>query len=91
MGKLIFQITGAFAAFERWMIRRRIHAGLARAMKAGKVLGRTRGDPAIARKRPRYRETTPEMGVGHGTIQRIKGGARRSQMKELSGLADGCC
>jgi DNA invertase Pin-like site-specific DNA recombinase len=28
MGKLLFQITGAFAEFERTMIRQRIHAGL---------------------------------------------------------------
>jgi DNA invertase Pin-like site-specific DNA recombinase len=28
MGKLLFQITGAFAEFERSMIRQRIHAGL---------------------------------------------------------------
>jgi DNA invertase Pin-like site-specific DNA recombinase len=30
MGKLVFQVTGAFAEFERSMIRERIHAGLAR-------------------------------------------------------------
>jgi DNA invertase Pin-like site-specific DNA recombinase len=47
MGKLIFQITGAFAEFERAMIRQRVHAGLARARKNGKVLGRARIDPAI--------------------------------------------
>src|SRR5215475_907382 len=34
MGKLVFSITGAFAEFERSMIRQRIHAGLARAKKA---------------------------------------------------------
>jgi len=28
MGRLLFQITGAFAEFERTMIRQRIHAGL---------------------------------------------------------------
>lgn len=38
MGTLIFEITGAFAEFERSMIRQRIHAGLHRARKAGKVL-----------------------------------------------------
>jgi hypothetical protein len=47
MGKLIFQISGAFAEFERSMIRQHIHAGLQRARKAGKVLGRARIDPAI--------------------------------------------
>jgi DNA invertase Pin-like site-specific DNA recombinase len=80
MGKLIFQITGAFAEFERSMIRQRIHAGLQRARKAGKVLGRARIDPAIEvairrslEKGRGIRETAREMGVGHGTIQRIKG------------------
>jgi DNA invertase Pin-like site-specific DNA recombinase len=47
MGKLIFQVCGAFAEFERAMIQQRIHAGLTRAKKAGKVLGRPRLDPAI--------------------------------------------
>jgi DNA invertase Pin-like site-specific DNA recombinase len=28
MGRLLFHITGAFAEFERTMIRQRIHAGL---------------------------------------------------------------
>ena len=79
MGKLIFQITGAFAEFERSMIRQRIHAGLQRARKAGKVLGRARIDPAIEaairrslEKGRGIRETAREIGVGHGTIQRIK-------------------
>jgi DNA invertase Pin-like site-specific DNA recombinase len=40
MGKLMFQITGTFAEFERGMIRQRIHAGLKRAVEAGKTLGR---------------------------------------------------
>jgi DNA invertase Pin-like site-specific DNA recombinase len=42
MGKLMFQVTGAFAEFERGMIRQRIHAGLKRAVEAGKILGRPR-------------------------------------------------
>ena len=28
MGRLLFQVTGAFAEFERTMIRQRVHAGL---------------------------------------------------------------
>ena len=39
-GKLLFQITGAFAEFERSMIRQRVNAGLARARAEGKRLGR---------------------------------------------------
>src|SRR4051812_39150375 len=49
-GKLLFQITGAFAEFERSMIRQRVNAGLARARAQGKRLGR----PTI----PADKETT---------------------------------
>src|SRR5713226_2740721 len=45
-GKLLFQVTGAFAEFERSMIRQRVNAGLARARAQGKRLGR----PKIAAK-----------------------------------------
>jgi DNA invertase Pin-like site-specific DNA recombinase len=41
-GKLLFQVTGAFAEFERSMIRQRVNAGLARAKAQGKRLGRPR-------------------------------------------------
>jgi DNA invertase Pin-like site-specific DNA recombinase len=36
-GRLMFQVTGAFAEFERSMIRQRVHAGLKRAVEAGKI------------------------------------------------------
>ena len=39
-GKMIFQIMGVFAEFERTMIQERIHAGLRRAKASGKTLGR---------------------------------------------------
>jgi hypothetical protein len=42
-GKLMFQVTGAFAEFERSMIRQRVNTGLKRAVEAGKTLGRPRG------------------------------------------------
>ena len=49
-GKLMLQMTGAFAEFERAMIQARIHAGLKRAVANGKTLGRPLNDPeAIAR------------------------------------------
>src|SRR5689334_5418221 len=44
-GRLMFQVTGAFAEFERSMIRQRINAGLKRAVAAGKTLGRPLNDP----------------------------------------------
>jgi DNA invertase Pin-like site-specific DNA recombinase len=61
-GKLMFQIVGAFAEFERSMIRQRIHAGLKRAVVEGKTLGRPLNDPdAIAKARRALRK-------GMGTI-----------------------
>ena len=39
-GKMIFQIMGVFAEFERTMIQERVHAGLRRARANGKTLGR---------------------------------------------------
>jgi len=50
MGKLVFQLTGAFAEFERTMIRQRIKAGLKRAVAQGVKLGRPKIDNATERK-----------------------------------------
>ena len=44
VGKLVFQLTGAFAEFERTMIRQRIKAGLKRAVAQGVKLGRPKID-----------------------------------------------
>jgi DNA invertase Pin-like site-specific DNA recombinase len=41
-GRMFFQVTGAFAEFERAMIRSRVNAGLARARARGAKLGRPR-------------------------------------------------
>ena len=49
-GRLMFQICGAFAEFERSMIRQRIHAGLGRARAQGKRLGRPKVPSAVERK-----------------------------------------
>jgi DNA invertase Pin-like site-specific DNA recombinase len=86
---LIFQVCGAFAKFERAMIQQRIHAGLSRAKKAGKVLGRPRPDPAVEETICRVlreggkgiHKIAAEHGVGSGTVQRIKA--------ELGGEAGG--
>ena len=50
MGKLVFQVTGAFAEFERTMIRQRIKAGLKRAVAQGVKLGRPKIDSTTERK-----------------------------------------
>ena len=77
-GKLMFQVTGAFAEFERSMIRQRVHAGLKRAVEQGKTLGRPKIDPVVEKRiRAQLRGGTgmlkvaKECGVGTGTVQRI--------------------
>jgi DNA invertase Pin-like site-specific DNA recombinase len=77
-GKLMFQITGAFAEFERSIIRQRVNAGLKRARDAGKQLGRPRIDPALEKRIQRQLQAgkgmlsvAKEYGVGTGTVQRI--------------------
>jgi DNA invertase Pin-like site-specific DNA recombinase len=85
-GKLLFQITGAFAEFERSMIRQRVNAGLARARAQGKRLGRPRIDKKTEHA-VRVALTSGTMGmlkiaaafsVGSGTVQRIKAEMRRA-------------
>src|SRR5215813_8692766 len=49
-GRLMFQITGAFAEFERSMIRQRVNAGLKRAKEQGIRLGRPKIDSATERR-----------------------------------------
>ena len=87
-GKLMFQITGAFAEFERSMIRQRVNAGLKRAIEQGKTLGRPKIDPKLEqrilshlRKGKGILKVARECGVGTGTVQRIK--------EEMSGPFDG--
>jgi DNA invertase Pin-like site-specific DNA recombinase len=80
MGKLIFQVTGAFAEFERSMIQQRVHAGLAPARKAGVVLGRPTVKPAVetairaALKKGDHgiRKIAGAIGVGVSVVQRVK-------------------
>jgi DNA invertase Pin-like site-specific DNA recombinase len=78
-GRLMFQVTGAFAEFERSMIRQRVHAGLKRAVEAGKQLGRPRIAPVLEKRiQSQLRankgilKVAKECGVGTGTVQRIK-------------------
>src|SRR4249919_1728491 len=78
MGKLVFQVTGAFAEFERSMIRQRVHAGLRRAVAKGTRLGRPPVKPELE-KRIRealagglsIRKTADKFGVNKSTVQRI--------------------
>src|SRR5262245_7225547 len=78
MGKLVFQLTGAFAEFERTMIRQRIKAGLKRAMAQGVKLGRPKIDGSTERRVRKQLakgvgilKVAKSLGIGTGTVQRI--------------------
>ena len=77
-GRLMFQITGAFAEFERSMIRQRVRAGLRRAVERGKRLGRPKINAALEKRiQSQLRggkgmlAVAKDIGVGTGTVQRI--------------------
>ncbi len=61
-GKLFFQIRGAFAEYERALIRERTIAGVAAARRRGKRLGRPRVHVPLAR--------AQALGVSKATLQR---------------------
>jgi DNA invertase Pin-like site-specific DNA recombinase len=76
--KLVFHLTGAFAGFERTMIRPRIKAGLKRAIAQGVKLGRPKIDSATERKVRKQLakgvgilKVARSLGIGIGTVQRI--------------------
>ncbi len=78
-GRMFFQVTGAFAEFERAMIRSRVRAGLERAKARGVRLGRPKtGTKVEAAIRARLtagegvKKVAKIVGVGNGTVSRIK-------------------
>ena len=79
-GRAMFQMLGVFAEFERAMIVSRVHAGLKRARKEGRRLGRPPIDAqkerairaALGRRDKGILKIAAEQGVGSGTVQRIK-------------------
>ena len=82
-GRMFFQVTGAFAEFERGMIRSRVMAGLERARLRGVRLGRPRtGAKVEAAIRARLirgegiKKVAKAIGVGNGTVSRIKAAMR---------------
>jgi DNA invertase Pin-like site-specific DNA recombinase len=75
-GRLMFQIIGAMAEFERALIQERVRAGLRNARAKGRRLGRPRvivDAPRIVELRAQGRswaQIKDEMGVSKGTAQR---------------------
>src|SRR6516165_11413140 len=74
-GRMFFHITGAFAEFERDMIRSRVNAGLTRARARGVKLGRPKVSAkveAAIRDSLAAGKTARMVGVVRVTVQRIK-------------------
>jgi len=74
-GRLMFQIIGAMAEFERALIQERVKAGLHNARRNGKQLGRPRRAvdlDRIARMKAEgrsLRSIAERLGVGYGTVR----------------------
>jgi DNA invertase Pin-like site-specific DNA recombinase len=83
-GKLMFHVTGAFAEFERSLIRERVNAGLARARAKGTRLGRR---PVKASVEERIRELRSE-GVGILKIGRTLGVGTPSVLTQTDAFAE---
>jgi DNA invertase Pin-like site-specific DNA recombinase len=79
MGRLVFQVIGAFGEFERSMIRERVIAGMRRAVASGKRIGRPTMDVDLLdrakielAKGTGILKTARLIGIGVGTVQKIK-------------------
>src|ERR1700683_3558276 len=76
-GRLMFQIIGAMAEFERALIQERVRAGLRNARAKGKRLGRPRTGlsgtqvAALRASGASLRAIAKELGVGVGTVHRL--------------------
>jgi DNA invertase Pin-like site-specific DNA recombinase len=84
-GRALFGMMSVFAEFERAMIQERVRAGLARARAQGRRLGRPRIDgwlerriqDALAKGDRGMLRIAADLGVGSGTVQRVKAAATR--------------
>ena len=82
-GKALFGMMGVFAEFERSMIQERARAGLERARRDGKRLGRPPLNPKTRERiqealrapgRPGVRKIAQQFGVNASTVQQISSG-----------------
>src|SRR5580700_10432428 len=82
-GKALFGMMGVFAEFERSIIQERVRAGLERARREGKRLGRPPLDPELRERiqealkapgRPGVRKIAAQSGVNASTVQQISSG-----------------
>jgi DNA invertase Pin-like site-specific DNA recombinase len=87
-GRLMFQIIGAMAEFERSLIQERVRAGLRNAKAKGKRLGRPSVEVDLAevgRLRSQglgWRAIASKLGVGLGTVVRAAGKSKTPHMPD---------
>jgi DNA invertase Pin-like site-specific DNA recombinase len=86
-GRLMFQIIGAMAEFERALIQERVRAGLRNAKAKGKRIGRPRQKVdsskvlALREDGCSWREISNRLGLGLGTVYRAMTGCTRGGSK----------
>jgi DNA invertase Pin-like site-specific DNA recombinase len=89
-GRLMFQIIGAMAEFERSLIQERVKAGLRNAKAKGQRLGRPRADvdkgqvEALRASGASWRAVAKNLGVGVGTVHRIAQGRSKNVCADFS-------
>jgi len=90
-GRLMFQIIGAMAEFERALIQERVRSGLSAARARGKQLGRPRrviDSDRLARLKAEgmsIRDIAAKLGIGYGTVRtRLKAGERKTSVPKQS-------
>jgi DNA invertase Pin-like site-specific DNA recombinase len=87
MGKLLFQVTGAFAEFERTMIRQRVNAGLSVIKTKIKRDGRFTSKAGIVRSRLGRPGAEPDK-IAHARVELAKG-VGIGKVARLTGLGTG--
>jgi DNA invertase Pin-like site-specific DNA recombinase len=86
-GRMLFQVIGAMAEFEREIIRERVVAGLRQAKKSGKKLGRPKVQFDVSEARRlrdeglSYRAIAESLGASVGLVHTMLNG--RDQLKRL--------
>jgi DNA invertase Pin-like site-specific DNA recombinase len=94
-GRLMFQIVGAMAEFERALIQERVKAGLDNARRTGKRLGRPRrvvdldGITRMKAEGRSLRSIAEKVGVGYGTVRmRLAAGERKTSSSGAAAMIE---
>lgn len=92
-GRLMFQVVGAMAEFERGLIQERVRAGLRNAKAKGRRLGRPRLELDVARiaslraQGRSWAAIAAELGVGAGSVRRAVLGSAKNPSDSASASA----